>query len=329
MECENKFSGHIHYDSKDLRRCKMTFLELVYETLKKHQSPLSIKEIWDKSDEYGYRKNLSTSGKTPIKTLEARLYLDIRDNPNSPFYQHSKRPSTFYIKDQEINNDSKEITSTQSKTAYNERDLHPLLTSFVYSDSHFECVTKTIHHEKSKKKRKGETEWLHPDIVGLYFPYLNYCSRTMDLINSFNDCQYKLFSFEMKIKVNFSNLREYYFQAVSNSSWANEGYLVAIDYEDDSELQEEMLRLNNAFGIGFIKLTPDNIEQSEILFPARASEQLDWNTINRLCEMNPEYKKFIESIVSDMRGSKVHLEEYDKVLSGDEIADYVKNKKIK
>ena len=129
----------------------MTFLELVYETLKKHQSPLSIKEIWDKSDEYGYRKNLSTSGKTPVKTLEARLYLDIRDNPNSSFYQHSKRPSTFYIKNQKITNDSTAITSTQSKTAYNERDLHPLLTSFVYSDSHFKCVTKTIHHEKSKK----------------------------------------------------------------------------------------------------------------------------------------------------------------------------------
>lgn len=306
----------------------MTFLELVYETLKKHQAPLTIKEIWNKANEYGYIENLSTSGKTPIKTLEARLYLDIRDNKDSKFYQHSKRPSTFYIKNQEINNNINDSAPTSAKIEYKERDLHPLLTSFVYSDPHFKCVTKTMHHEKSKKKKKGETEWLHPDIVGLYFPYQSYCEQTMNLINAFNDCQYKLFSFEMKIKVNFSNLREYYFQAVSNSSWAHEGYLVAIDYDEDSELQEEMLRLNNAFGIGFIKLSPDNIEQSEILFPAKESEQLDWDTINRLCEMNPEYKKFIQSIVSDIRGFKVHSEEYDKVLSGDEILFYVKNKKI-
>lgn len=32
--------------------------------------------------------------------------------------------------------------------------------------------------------------------------------------------------------MNFTNLREYYFQAVSNSSWANEGYIVALDIDD-------------------------------------------------------------------------------------------------
>jgi hypothetical protein len=34
----------------------------------------------------------------------------------------------------------------------------------------------------------------------------------------------------MKKELNFSNLRESYFQAVSNSSWANEGYLVTAEY---------------------------------------------------------------------------------------------------
>lgn len=305
----------------------MTFLELVYQTLEKHNGPLTISQIWDKSEEFGFRSKLASSGKTPIKTLAARLYLDIRDNPNTKFSQISKRPATFYIKDRKVTAKSEEV-QVEEKTSFNERDLHPLLSSFVYVDSHFNCVTRTIHHERSRKKRRGVNEWLHPDLVGLYFSYKSFGDDTIELINSFNDCQYRLFSFEMKISVNFSNLREYYFQAVSNSSWANEGYLVALNYADDPELQEEMLRLNNAFGIGFIKLNPENIEQSEILFPAQYNEAIDWDTVDKLSETNPEFKKFIKSAVSDIAGKKIHLEEYDKILTDNDILEYIQKHNI-
>lgn len=78
----------------------------------------------------------------------------------------------------------------------------------------------------------------------------------------------KIFSFELKLYLAFSNLREYYFQAASNSSWANEGYLVCLEIKDDIELFNELKRLNNAFGIGIIKLNKDDVSQSEILLPA-------------------------------------------------------------
>ena len=305
----------------------MTFLELVYQTLEKHNGPLTISQIWDKSEEFGFRQKLASSGKTPIKTLAARLYLDIRDNPDTKFSQVSKRPATFYIKDRKITTNREEV-QTEERTSFNERDLHPLLLSFVYVDSHFNCVTKTIHHEKSRKEKRGMNEWLHPDLVGLYFPYKSLEDDTIELINFFNDCQYRLFSFEMKINVNFSNLREYYFQAVSNSSWANEGYLVALNYADDPELQEEMLRLNNAFGIGFIKLNPESIEQSEILFPAEYNEAVDWDTVDKLSETNPEFNKFIKSAVSDIAGKKVHLEEYDKILTDNDMLEYIQKHNI-
>lgn len=69
----------------------MTFIDLIYETLLKHQSPLSAQEIWDKAEEYGIRQKFSTSGKNPVATLSARLYIDIKQNPDSKFYQYSKR----------------------------------------------------------------------------------------------------------------------------------------------------------------------------------------------------------------------------------------------
>lgn len=308
----------------------MTFLELAYKTLEQNKAPLSIQQIWEISQTLGFQEKLSSAGKTPIKTLAARIYLDIRDNPNTQLYQYSKRPATFYIKNLEIieNPNTSENASKNKSRAFKERDLHPILSSFAYTNHHFNCVTKTIFHEKSKKKQKGENEWLHPDIVGLYFPFTEYCNSTTDFINAINDSIYKIYSFELKIQVNFSNLREYFFQAVSNSSWANEGYLVALDYDEDTELQEEMLRLNNAFGIGFIKLNPNNVEQSEILFPAKINENIDWDTVDRLCETNPDFDSFIKSSVADIKGNQIHLSEYDKILVGESMDDYIKTHNI-
>lgn len=68
----------------------------------------------------------------------------------------------------------------------------------------------------------------------------------------------------MKKTLNFTNLREYYFQAVSNSSWANEGYIVALDIDEDDSFLAELKRLNNAFGIGVIKLNAENIIMSNL-----------------------------------------------------------------
>lgn len=262
--------------------------------------------------------------------MEARLYLDIRDNTESKFYQHSKCPSKFYLKDTDISKDALKIVEKEKtkKLPFHERDLHPLLTSFVYSDRHFKCYTKTILHEKSKKKSKGTNEWLHPDIVGVYFPFKDYSEETLDFIDSLNDSRVKLYSFEIKIRVSFVNLREYYFQAVSNSTWANEGYLVALDYDDSAELLEEMLRLNNAFGIGFIKLNLEDITQSEILVPSKQKDDLDWDTIDRLVDTNSDFSSFIVATKDSINSNRVHAAYFDKILTDEEITKHIKDNKI-
>lgn len=304
----------------------MTFLELAYQTLAKLNRPLTLSEIWEESERLGFQSECASKGETPIKTLAAKLYTDMRDNPNTEIIQVSKRPATFCLKGRQST--AVDETEPPKKESFLERDLHPLLSFFVYGDSHFRCMTKTIHHEKSRKKRKGVNEWLHPDLVGIYFPYDDFDACVIELMDSFTDCQYKLFSFEMKISVTFSNLREYYFQAVSNSSWANEGYLAALNYSDDPELQEELLRLNNAFGIGLIKLNPESVEQSEILYPAKYRETIDWDTVDRLAAQNPEFKKFMNSTISDIKGRKIHPGEYDELFADTKMADYIKEKKI-
>lgn len=312
-----------------------TFCDLAKDTFIAVKKPLSINDVWKAAVELGFAGKVSSSGKTPWQTLGARIYMDIKQNPDTEFIQVSKRPAMFFLESLQgsnLNTDSdagKNETNIVSnpKTTYNERDLHILLSTFVYSNPHFRCFTKTIFHENSKKYKKGYNKWLHPDLVGIYFPFDEYQGNTLKLLETLKENPYKLFSFEMKIELNLSNLREYYFQTVSNSSWAHEGYLVALNIEDEPTLIDEIRRLNNAFGIGVIRLDARNIEQSEILFSAKNTELLDWETIDRLTEENIDFKGFIEDLMEDIKLGKVKSK-YDRILDSDEYDDYVKSKGI-
>lgn len=68
--------------------------------------------------------------------------------------------------------------------------------------------------------------------------------------------------------------------------------MVTLNIDDSDEFMDEIRRLSNAFGIGVIRLNAKNITESEILFPARFNENLDWDTIDRLNEENVDFKNF-------------------------------------
>jgi hypothetical protein len=103
----------------------------------------------------------------------------------------------------------------------------------------------------------------------------------------------------MKRRVeNDSQLKQYYFQALSNSSWANYGYLVAFEIADG--LEEEMERLNNAFGIGIILM---QATEATILYPAR-EKQLDYITIEKLNRINKQFCEFINKLSKVLLASK-------------------------
>jgi hypothetical protein len=87
-----------------------------------------------------------------------------------------------------------------------------------------------------------------------------------DCVNQYSDKRTKLWSFEAKLLINRSNVRECFFQAVSNSSWANFGYLVAAEIGGTDTLKE-LRMLFAAHGIGFIKLDVDNPADSQVLIP--------------------------------------------------------------
>jgi len=135
----------------------------------------------------------------------------------------------------------------------------------------------------------------------------------LDISKDIGSTGIKLFSYELKKELNFGNLRESYFQAVSNSSWANEGYLVASDIDQDEEFQQEIKRLNNSFGIGLIRLDVENPDSSEIIYPSRQKDIADIETINKIAQINPNFRDFLKRIKSDLYSREIRKEKYDKI----------------
>jgi len=136
----------------------------------------------------------------------------------------------------------------------------------------------------------------------------------------------KLYSFELKRALSFTNLREAFFQAVSNSSWAHEGYLVAAKISEDPDFRSELRRLSGSFGIGVIRIDLDDPDSSEVLFPAKEKDGIDWDAVDKLA-MNADFERLLGRIKQDINNKEVMVERYDKVLTPDDLVKSIRRKK--
>lgn len=299
----------------------MNLKEMSEKIIKEAQKPLSPVEIWEIAEPQGYREKLNLKGKTIPSTIGAQIYTDIKDNSDTVFIKVNTKPVKFYIKglpqDFDVN-----LLSTQpvqktikSNKSYSERELHALLSFYVYT--YHSIYTKTIYHENSKKKLFSQ--WQHPDIVGVFFPMEQWQAEIFDVVNYTGNQPVKIYSYELKKELDFSNLRESYFQAVSNSSWANEGYLVAAEIDRSDDFMSEITRLANSFGIGLIALNTNNPDDSEILIQAHQRDILDIEMMNKISEINPDFKKFLMGIRDSLSIKKAIKENYDKILETNEL----------
>lgn len=307
---------------------------MAHDVLRDASKPLTYQEIWQAGTEAALVAKVRTSGKTPWQTLGSQLYVEVRDNDASMFVKVGKRPARFFLaaRQPELPPDviarieREETKAKDTKPDYHERDLHALMTYFAYANPTFNrgrsIFTKTILHEKSQ--RSGYNEWIHPDMVGFYLPLDDWRPDVVEFNRLSDNNSLRLFSFELKRRLSKSNYREAYFQAVSNSSWAHEGYLVAAEIVQDDELLSELERLASSFGIGIIHLNPADIDGSTILYPARGRGTLDWETINKLCEQNPDFERFLQDVKIDFESRRIHQAEFDEIVK--DIGKYIRDR---
>ncbi len=294
---------------------KLTFLQLAQKVLAEEKREMSPQDIWDTAAMKGYDKLVESKGKTPWQSLGAMLYVDVRDNPNTAFAATHSRPKTFYLKDTVVNNTiAMPAAESRSKPSYLEKDLHPFLV--YYGHNYLKAHIKTISAQRSEKKEFGE--WVHPDAVGCYFSFQDWADEVVEVSSVFGHSSIRMFSFELKRDLNFSNLREAFFQAVSNSSWANEGYLVAANIDRNDDFRAELKRLSAAFGIGVISLDIADPDATEILLQAQSKDYLDWVTVNKLT-MNPDFREFLRRVKNDISTRELRKEGYDEVKSRDDL----------
>ncbi len=316
---------------------------------------MSVKEIFEKACEMGLDKECK-DGKILPHSLGSQLGEHDISNDKKQFYVARKEGGAFFYwlksrerefppqetpDTKEEDDEQSECSGTAKKTknSFHERVLHPLLVKFLSEDPNFKLLCKTIRHEECKKGEKGKDKWNYPDIVGVYFPYNKYFpyngyeEETLKFLHHTGQKRHKLFSFEFKKELSFSGLKESYFQAVSNSTWANEGYLVVFkEKEIEDKVLGELRRLNQSFGIGVIKLESE-ISNSKILLPAKERE-IDMPTLNMLIEQSPkDFKPFMEKINKQIEkglDTAVDMGEFfDEALDDEAMQKYIKDKGIK
>jgi hypothetical protein len=316
----------------------MTIKESILKSLEDLQGLVNYLDIYNHILEQKYY-DFGTA-KTPASTISALVGDFIRNGDSRvKRIKQDNGSYSYYLTKNEPNIDL-EILAGVPETAkpkiklskvYAERDLHKLLSSFLKNT---QIYSKTIFHEQSKNGKDNNQIWTHPDMVGIKFLNLQ-TKASQNFLKSINRVDtFKLSSYEIKREINSdSELKKAYFQAVSNSSWANYGYLVAFEFSDS--LSEEMERLSQSFGIGIIELNA-NPYKSKILYPP-IYRDLDFKTIDKLCKINTEFETFVEQVDKLMtaqeryyKSTEKELNEFcDAYFSNDtEIENYCKDKKI-
>lgn len=226
------------------------------------------------------------------------------------------RPRKYYYSEK---SDIAEVAAAESVVAapmadssdskLGEHAMYPLLSLYLWEE--FGVYSKRIDEKRSSNKRgPNGNRWLYPDVVGMEDLGAEWHQEVRDCVNQYSDKRTKLWSFEAKLLINRSNVRECFFQAVSNSSWANFGYLVAAEIEGQDTLKE-LRMLFAAHGIGLIKLDADNPAESQVLIPARERDEIDWDMSNRLATENRDFLEYVKLVKQFYQTGEARLTDWD------------------
>lgn len=288
--------------------------------------PIKVTEIYDRAKELfekGEIENMfDCGGETPHQSVSSYIYTALKKGEELPFFKVQEKPTLIALKGaaKEPVLSTEKISAPSVKIAH-ERDLHPFLTYMAFYNENLKCCTKTIFHEESVKSPKGMDRWLYPDMVGVRFLHAELSNENLIAFSKkFDTLPVKLVSFELKKEISVHNCRECYFQAISNSSWANEGYLVGCHIDTHNpQLMDLLKRLHASFGIGVIDLRVDE-DKSAILLNAKYKEKIDYTVALELSDKNEKFSGFLKSVVDyDPDFPNRYKDEFDEVKKKEEL----------
>jgi hypothetical protein len=203
------------------------------------------------------------------------------------------RPRLYYFDPDGVVEEEPAHISAQQQSM-GEAETYPLLKEFLEIEKGLAAL-RIDEKRSSGKKGSGSGHWLHPDLVAIEDLSQGWVSSETKALNRFyKSDSIRIWAFEVKRSLSVGNARSSYFQAVSNSGWANFGYLVATSI--DEKAFEEIEVLFGVHGIGLIKLDVEEPLNSQILIPSRERPKLDWNSADRLADENPDFARFLKAL---------------------------------
>lgn len=212
-----------------------------------------------------------------------------QDKPRPRLYYWDANPEQSAAEESVL----EEVELPTPAQTHSEHELYPLLIEFLHKELKLYC--QRIDEKTSRNSHgSGGNHWLHPDVVALEPLDQHWDPVVKDCVRHDNDSAIRLWSFEVKKQLTRSNVRQYFFQAVSNSTWASFGYLVATGLNNDVESELQMLA--SLHGIGVLILNADSLYDSQILIPARERTAIDWQSVNRIVSENTDFHRFIEQV---------------------------------
>lgn len=235
-----------------------------------------------------------------------------QDKPRPRVYWYDPEKTSDSLSDEldDIEVDETETEVVSETGSLSEHDLYPILINYLKTELKLYC--QRIDEKRSKNSRgSGGNQWLHPDIVAMQPLDKEWNELIRSCVKQGAGQSVRLWSFEVKKELTGSNVRKSFFQAVSNSSWANEGYLVATSISD-SKVEQELRMLSALHGIGVILLNPENPSESDMILPASSRTEVDWQSVNRILEENTDFKDYIELVSMYYQTGRIRSRDWNK-----------------
>lgn len=184
-----------------------------------------------------------------------------------------------------------------------EASLYPNVLEFL-ADIESTLGIRVNESRSANRRGRNGNKWLHPDIDGMIVPDLAWTRIVRDCSRQLPTRRAKLISVEVKVRLTSGDIREAFFQTVSNSQWANRAYLAATEVRG-ADTWRELEMLCALHGVGYIRLDHDDALAGRILIPAREREEVDWASANRIAEENDDFRRYLGAVLNYLQSGDV------------------------